>query len=219
MLHTLISNHTDASHHILLQTYSLLTETIQDDPLLSLANLICWLDPLWNLHEDEVFDDENSLSMALCITRSTFPDIYASAVERIRSGATENDLDSFICEAISQRGIPLDNLEFMGYGIPLTAYGIDLSDPNLYAARPDLLPIVELFGIHSEPGQYHIEIPDGAYTAGRLIADSLVQQDGEGLKQVGWALAWLFACSGNTLMTSMTRHWRKFSLYRGMRTI
>jgi hypothetical protein len=45
-----------------------------------------------------------------------------------------------------------------------------------------------------------VEVPNCAYTAGRIIADSLVQQDDEALKQVGWALAWLFSCSGNTLI-------------------
>src|SRR5690606_6473984 len=62
------------------------------------------------------------------------------------------------------------------------------------------LPLVELFGIRPEPGHYNVEVPDCAYTAGRIIADSLVQQDDERLKQVGWALAWLFSCSGNTLI-------------------
>jgi hypothetical protein len=121
-------------------------------------------------------------------------------VERIRSGASEKELDSFICGEISQRGIPLDNLEFLGYGIPLTAIGIELSDPDLYAARSDLLPLVELFGIRPEPGHYSVEVPDCAYTAGRIIADSLVKQADQRLQQVGWALAWLFSCSGNSLV-------------------
>jgi len=68
-----------------------------------------------------VYDEDDGVGMALCITRSAFPDIYAGAVERIRSGASEKELDSFICGEISKRGIPLDNLEFLGYGIPLTS--------------------------------------------------------------------------------------------------
>src|SRR5690606_14313485 len=35
---------------------------------------------------------------------------------------------------------------------------------------------------------------------GRIIADSLVKQSDERLQQVGWAMAWLFSCSGNTLI-------------------
>jgi len=185
---------------ILHQTYSVLVSAMLYDPLLALANAVCWLDPLWETSDDDVYDEGDGVGLALCITRSAFPDIYAGAVERIRSGAAEKELDSFICGAISQRGIPLDNLEFLGYGIPLTACGIELSDPDLYAARADLLPLVNLFGIRPEPGHYSVEVPDCAYTAGRIIADSLVQQDDERLKQVGWALDWLFSCSGNTLV-------------------
>ena len=185
----------------LLDTFGLLAAAMLDDPLLALANAVAWLDPLWETSEDDdVYEEGDGVGMALCITRSAFPDIYASAVERIRSGATYSELDNLICGEISKRGIPLDNLEFLGYGIPLTACGIELSDPDLYAARPDLLPLVDLFGIRPEPGHYNVEIPECAYAAGRIIADSLVQQDDEQLKQVGWALAWLFSCSGNTLI-------------------
>jgi hypothetical protein len=184
----------------LLDTFGLLATAMLDDPLLCLANTVVWLDPLWETSDDDVYDEGDGVGLALSITRSAFPDIYAGAVERIRSGATEKELDSFICGAISQRGMPLDNLEFLGYGIPLTACGIELSDPDLYAARPDLLPLVELFGIRPEPGHYSVEVPDCAYTAGRIIADSLVKQADEGLQQVGWAIAWLFSCSGNTLI-------------------
>jgi hypothetical protein len=184
----------------LLDTFGLLAAALLDDPLLALANAVCWLDPLWEFADDDVYEEDDGVGLALCITRGAFPDIYAGAVERIRSGASYNDLDSFICGAISQRGIPLDNLEFMGYGIPLTACGIDLSDPELYAARPDLLPLVDLFGIRPEPGHYNVEVPDCAYTAGQIIADSLVKQADERLQPVGWALAWLFSCSGNSLI-------------------
>jgi len=184
----------------LLDTFGLLAAAMLDDPLLCLANAVAWLDPLWETSDDDVYDEGDGVGMALCITRSAFPDIYAGAVERIRSGASEKELDSFICGEISQRGIPLDNLEFLGYGIPLTAIGIELSDPDLYAARSDLLPLVELFGIRPEPGHYSVEVPDCAYTAGRIIADSLVKQTDERLQLVGWAIAWLFSCSGNSLI-------------------
>ena len=185
----------------LLDTFGLLAAAMLDDPLLALANAVAWLDPLWETSEDDdVYEEGDGVGMALCITRSAFPDIYASAVERIRSGATYSELDNLICGEISKRGIPLDNLEFLAYGIPLTACGIELSDPDLYAARPDLLPLVDLFGIRPEPGHYNVEVPDCAYTAGRIIADSLVKQTDERLQQVGWALAWLFSCSGNTLI-------------------
>jgi hypothetical protein len=185
----------------LLNTFGLLAAAMLDDPLLCLANAVTWLDPLWQFADDEdVYEEGDGVGLALGITRSAFPDIYAGAVERIRFGSSYNELDHYICGEISAKGIPLDNLEFMGYGIPLTACGIELSDPELYAARPDLLPLVNLFGIQPEPGHYSVEVPNCAYTAGRIIADSLVKQADERLQQVGWAIAWLFSCSGNTLI-------------------
>lgn len=184
----------------LMDAFVLLAAAMLDDPLLALANAVSWLDPLWEFADDDVYDEGDGVGLALCITRSAFPDIYAGAVERIRSGSSENELDSFICREISQRGIPLDNLELLGYGIPLTACGIELSDSDLYAARPDLLPLVNLFGIQPEPGYYSVEVPDRAYTAGRIIADSLVEHADACLQQVGWAVAWLFSCSGNSLI-------------------
>lgn len=76
---------------------------------------------MWDTHDADVYDDSDGLGLALFIMRSALPDIYADAVERIRSGASEKALDRFICGEISRRGIPLDNLELLGYGIPLTA--------------------------------------------------------------------------------------------------
>ncbi|MCB9452428.1 MAG: hypothetical protein H6672_13405 [Anaerolineaceae bacterium] len=182
----------------LLDTFGLLAGAMLDDPLLALVNVVVWLDPLWG-NTSEV-DEGDSVALALSITRRAFPDIYAGAVERIRSGASESELERFICGAITERGIPLDDLEFLGYGIPLTGVGIVLDDPDLYTARPDLLPLVELFGIHPEPDQYTVAVPDATYTAGRIIANSLFHEADARWQQVGWALAWLFSCTGNTLI-------------------
>jgi hypothetical protein len=184
----------------LLDTFGLLAAAMLDEPLLALANTVCWLDPLWMVNDEDEYEDEDSVTLALYIIRSALPHIYAGAVERIRAGAAEKELDRFICDEIGKRGIPLDNLEFMRFGIPLTACGVELSDPELYLTRPDLLPIIELFGIRIGEDCYNVEVPDCAYTAGQIIADNLVKQDDEELKQVGWGIAWLFSCSGNTLI-------------------
>ena len=72
----------------LLETYALLADAMLDDPLLSLANAVAWLDPLWKMPDDYEYEEGNEAEMALCITRSVFPDIYAGAVERIRVGTT-----------------------------------------------------------------------------------------------------------------------------------
>src|SRR5262249_36030483 len=67
-------------------------------------------------------------------------------------------------------------------------------------ARSDLLPILALFDIHPESGSYTVEVPEWAYTAGRILAESLTKQADQRWQQVGWALTWLFSCSGNSLI-------------------
>lgn len=185
----------------LLQTYTLLGVGLRDDPLLCLANAVTWLDPLWQEADDEwdmPQDEDGSLAIALRVTRTAFPDIYMQAVDHLRQGASYADLDHLICGAISERGIPLDDLQWIGFGIPLPAYGVVLDDPDFYTAHPDTLPVLECFGVSPEANPYHITVPECIYTAGRLIAASLEAQDDERYKQVAWLMQWLFSCSGNS---------------------
>lgn len=184
----------------LLDTYSLLAEAVRDDPFLLLANAVAWLDPLWTLDADDMEIEDDGLGIALVVTRQAFPDIYAGAVERIRTHLSAAELDRFICGEITRRGIPIDNLEYMSYGIPLDAAGALLEDPEFYTQHPDTLPILALFGIDPGRERYSVEVPDIAYTAGRVAADSLVKQGDDHWRQVGWALAWLFSCSGNSVI-------------------
>lgn len=184
----------------LLDTYTLLAGTVREDPFLLLANAVAWLDPLWTLDADDMDIEEDGLGIALVVTRQAFPDIYAGAVERIRAHAPAAELDRFICGEITRRGIPIDNLESMSYGIPLDAVGALLEDPDFYTQHPDTLPILALFGIDPGREPYNVEVPDIAYTAGRAAADSLVKQEDAHWRQVGWALAWLFSCSGNSVI-------------------
>ena len=181
----------------LLCTHVLLADLMHADPLLCLAHAVVWLDPLWSSSDE--FEDDNSLRHALHVTRTAFPEIYAGAVERLKLGANERELDRYLCAEITKRGIPLEDMDALGYGIPLYAHGIDLANPEVVAMRPDLLPLVEAFGIDPEAA-YTVGVPDIVYIAGRMVADSLVQQDDPLWRQVGWALAWVFSCSGNTLV-------------------
>ena len=184
----------------LLDTYALLANAMLDDPFLSLANAVAWLDPLWKMPDDYEYEEGNEAEMALSITRSVFPDIYAGAIERVRVGTTYSQLDGYISAEINKLGIPLDNLEYMPYGIPLPAHGVELSEPELYRERPDLARILSLFGIEAEPDDWRVEVPDAAYTVGRLVVKSLVNQGDERWEHIGYALAWLFSCTGNSLI-------------------
>ena len=184
----------------LLATYTLLADAVLGDPLLALANAVVWLDPLWKMPDDYEYEEGDDAEMALYVTRGVFPDIYAGAVERIRGGTTYGQLDSYICAEVNKIGIPLDNLEYMAYGIPMLAHGVELSDPEFHTSRPDLARILALFDICPEPDEWRVDVPDGVYTVGRVLASSLVNQPDERWQKVGWALAWLFSCTGNSLI-------------------
>lgn len=184
----------------LLATYTLLADAMLDDPLLSLANAVVWLDPLWKMPGDYEYEEGDDAEMALYVTRGVFPDIYAGAVECIRGGATYGQLDSYICAEVNKIGIPLDNLEYMAYGIPMLAHGVELSNPEFHTSRPDLARILALFGIHPEADEWRVDVPDGVYMVGHVIANSLMNQQDECWQKVGWMLAWLFSCTGNSLI-------------------
>ncbi len=184
----------------LLETYALLAQAMLDDPFLALANAVAWLDPLWQMPEDYEYGEGEDVSRALRVTRGVFPAIYAGAVERIRAGASYALLDGYVCSEVRRLGIPLEALEYLAYGIPLPAHGINLSLPELSTEQPDLARILRLFGIQPDADDWRIEVPDEAYVVGRLLAESLIKQKDARWPQVGWALAWLFSCTGNSLI-------------------
>ncbi len=181
----------------LLLTYQFLAAELRNDPLLCLAQAVSWFDPFWSKSEEDDTDDD-TLNLSLCICRNFFPGIYAQVVDALHHGATYDDLDHLICAEISQQGIPLDSLEEMGYGIPMPAFGTSLSDPDFYTHHPDILPVLEMFGIEPDEEAYQIDIPERVYAAGQRLSDSLAEHPDERYRQVGHLLGWLFSCTGNS---------------------
>lgn len=186
----------------LMDAYALLAHALAADPLLRLAATVATLDPFWAaLAEGEIDDETDPLTIALHVTRGAFLDIYAEAVERLRAGAGYAELDRLICRAISDKGIPLDDLEAISWGVPLNAWGVDLEDPEFYAVHADLLPLLTPFGLMlPEEDAYQADVPACVYPAGRAIATSLLEQTVPTLRQVGWAFGWMFSCTGNSLI-------------------
>ncbi|NUQ05922.1 MAG: hypothetical protein HUU31_18675 [Anaerolineae bacterium] len=186
----------------LMDAYAHLAHALAADPLLRLAATVATLDPFWAaLAEGEIDYETDPLTIALHVTRGAFPDIYAEAGERLRAGAGYAELDRLICRAITARGIPLDDLEAMSWGVPLNAWGVDLEDPEFYAVHADLLPLLAPFGLRPpEEDAYRVDVPTCVYPAGGAIAASLLEQTEPALRQVGWAFGWLFSCNGNSLV-------------------
>ena len=185
--------------------YEQLAPALTADPLLCLAATVAAFDPFWaefaSIEDADIDYESDPLDIALQVTRSAFPDIYAEAVERIRAGAVYQELDRLLCQAISAKGIPLDDLDTIGWGIPLQGVGVDLEDPEFYAVHTDLPPVLLPFGIVCSEGEtYRVDVPDGVFAVGCAIASSLHEQTDPALRQVGWAFGWLFGCTGNSLV-------------------
>lgn len=186
----------------LIDTVDHLAVALTGDPLLLLATTVAAFDPFRNeFGEDGIDDESNPLFIALSVTRSAFPDIYAEAVEQMRSNVPQHETENLLCKAITAKGIPIDDLEMMSWGIPLGAFGVDLEDPQFYTVHSDVLPALIPFGIKMlECETDRIDLPDPLYNAGREVVSSLREHDEPTLKQVGWFYAWLFGCSGNSLV-------------------
>lgn len=177
-----------------------LAHTINADPVLCLAHAVAWLDPLHgDLDDMDMPESEHdTVLVALHILRRAFPEIYFDALQAICQGASYQRLDHLICDAVQAQGIPLDNLEWIGWGIPLPVYGALLDDPDFYTTHPDVIPVLECFGISPQPNPYNILIPDVTYKVADIIADDLLQQPGNHWRQVGWLLKYLTSSTGNS---------------------
>jgi hypothetical protein len=174
---------------------------------LCLAQSVCWLDPLWWSDDDEVYGDP--LATGLLVAREAFPDAYAGAIERIRIGANDAEIDRYLCAEISKGGVPVNDLESLGYGITLPAYGVRLEDPDFHESHPDVLSILALCDAEGQVSE--IDLPEQVYKVGRLLHERLIAQDDAGWKQVGWALGWLFSCTGNS---SVDYDWEDMSEFQ-----
>jgi hypothetical protein len=191
----------------LLQTYTLLAAGLRADPQFCLASAVTWLDPLWQDDDEDwdvPYDEDGTLAIALRVTRMAFPDVYVQAVEAIRQGASYAELDRLICNAVTKRGIPLENLEWIGFGVPMPAYGVELNDADFYTTHSEVIPILACFGISPEPNPYHMTIPDSVYTAGRYIAADLEKHSDERYRQISWLMQWIWSASGNTVIDADT---------------
>lgn len=188
--------------NLLAELYQQLALSLTADPLLLLASAVATFDPFWADFDDTDIDYETDpLTIALQVTRGVFPDIYAEAVERLRAGASYAEMDRLLCKAISAKGIPLDDLDTIGWGVPMTAVGVDLEDPEFYAIHTDLLPILAPFGIDTpESETYSVDLPECLHKVGCAIATNLHEQTDPALREVGWLFGWLFSCTGNSLV-------------------
>jgi hypothetical protein len=178
----------------LLEAHRHVQAALNCDPLGRLALAVAWLDPLWQFDEDwnPYAAEESTLGYALNIIRQAFPDVYVAAVDALRQGSSYWELDRLICAGISAVGIPLDELDSLGFGIPLPFYGIELDVPETYDDKPALVPLLACFGVADG------EVPDHTYRVASDLHYSLLEQPDVRYQQLGQLIGWLFGCSGNS---------------------
>jgi hypothetical protein len=184
---------------------SALAAAVDTDPVLRLAHAAAWLDPLRGILDDDDIeavaygeDPDAVITMALHVTRRNFPEVYIDTLDALRTGQSYNAIDSLVCTAFNEKGIPLDSLEWLGWGIPLPAYGVELDDPDFWSSHPDAAPVLLCFGISPEPNPYLIDVPDVTYRVAAAIAISLREQSDPTWKQAAELVEWLFGLSGNS---------------------
>jgi len=178
----------------LLEAHRHLQASLKCDPLGQLALAVSWLDPLWQSDDDwNPYDaEESTIGYALSIIRQAFPDVYVAAVDALRQGSSYWELDRLICNGISSVGIPLDELDSLGFGIPMPFYGIELDVPETYDDKPALIPLLACFGVTDG------EVPDHVYTVACHLHYSLLEQPNPRYQQLGQLIGWVFGCTNNS---------------------
>ena len=120
----------------LLECYAYLANALVDDPFLSLANAVAWLDPFWNMPKDYEYEEGNEVGFGTLYHAGCFSR-HLRRGRRDKSVAVSpmlNWMASSANESIAvvSRSTSLDGI---AYGIPLPAHGAELSEPNFYNGR------------------------------------------------------------------------------------
>jgi hypothetical protein len=173
------------------QAHHFLMASLQTDPLFKIAHAVSFFDPLWC---DGDFYEEDTFATALHICRRTFPDLYVEVLQALRKGRDDAYVEHIICDGITAFGIPLDHIEYMGWGIPLPAYGVELDDPDLMHNYPELAPVLACFGME----QGDVDDEGHLETLCPYLVPSLEKAEGD-WGNVRLLLLWLINQTGCTL--------------------
>lgn len=190
----------------LLTLHAQLRPALTADPQLQLALLVSQLDPGWQAADDEdtlyaACASGDGLAQAWLITRSAFPHVYADLVAARAGGADEPALETIALKGFANAGLMVDTLEGLASGIPLVACGVVLDDLATYQHHPELVALLDWFGITLHIEDTHsLEIDSTVIRAGAALAEALTGQATGLWQDVGWWLGWAFSATGNTLI-------------------
>src|SRR5258708_33186201 len=186
--------------------HALLSTAMLDYPAQAVANVVAWLDPLALNREIgdardfnyDAFEEEDYIARALEICRYCFPEVYTQACQLTWQGADDPTLDRHLVNGINGHLVaPLDDLEQIGYGVPIDAMGVYLDAPEFYADNPDLAGVLADFGVTEETlDRNYDDAQDIAYVLVRHLS-----QHTEGVyDDLACLLSRLFSVSCNTLV-------------------
>lgn len=203
--------------HDYLAQVSQINQSLIHDPQTLLALTVAWIDPLSILKDQAVLEEEeladyyyagDRVGESIYVTRNCFPDIYASAINKLRKGMPSREVLDFIDTAIEkQTGIVVseyDEGHAYAYGIPLQWYGFDMNDSEFYNEHEDEWHLASLFGIYlEEDPQYDylkdLKGPDDSWSVAYTLKWSLWEHRHSPLHETLMnAIAYVFACSGNS---------------------
>lgn len=197
--------------NVLLQSHLFLADALAQDSLNALAVLTVLLDPLWiGVADSDALDPsyqdyeegDDPAYQALLILRRCFPEVYVDAVARLHEGSSAYELETFLCEAFTKLGIPIEvgSFETIGWGIPLPSYGSNFEDCDFYTNFPEAVGILGLFGIVSdEDGDTQLPDMQAACDIAICLRYSLEAHiEVENIRQIFFAIGWLWGVSGNS---------------------
>ncbi|MEM9955263.1 MAG: hypothetical protein AAF846_26890 [Chloroflexota bacterium] len=196
---------------------SQINQTLIQDPKTLLALTVAWIDPLSILKDQAILEEEeladyyyagDRVGESIHVARNCFPDIYASAINKLRKGESSRRVLDFIdVEIENQTGILVTAYgegHAYAYGIPMEWYGFDMGDPDFYDEREDEWHLASLFGIYLEEDPEHdylkeIKSPDDAWEVAYTLKWSLQAYCHSPLHETLMnAIALTFSCSGNS---------------------
>jgi hypothetical protein len=198
--------------------HAAIADSLQESSRLRLIHTVLWLDPIWfdapvteRKLDVEMWGDDchDSLDCALRIFRHVQPEFYSDIVHDIRSGATYYDLDSRICNRLRERGLYVDDLESLYFGIPIPAYGIDVYDyyGNGFEYYPvGVQELVDLLVLPVTDEDEEPQSTDCPHAICRALATHLAAHDDAWMHNVGWLMVWLSSSSGNTAFDYTWEH-------------
>ncbi len=172
-----------------------LIDALLADPVLALAYTVSLFDPLWADDLHEYYAEDDPVHTALHVLRKAFPVLYLDALQAMQANATYAELETLICDGVQAAGIPVESLEWLGYGIPLPAYGAVWEDETFAEMYPQALPVLACFA--DDPDDV-TTIPDEMHTRAQNLAETLITQEDIHWQQVAWTIRWLFSCTGNS---------------------